>query len=167
MKASLKVRHTYVSYNLCVCRPKMSVKTGSNAHEAKSGKQLVVYTNHIMCVYTYVYTCSHTQVNTKIYLLSLDLHNPKLGMKSHMRETMQLHPKNQPNLCLLRYTWKQAMTDAKNEKCRDQDCEKHLAASANVTVLWKWSADLQALHGHSVQNMLPSIKKDENSIKIR
>lgn len=59
----------------------MSVKTGSNAHEAKSGKQLVIYTNHITCVYTDMYMCLHTHVNTKIYLSSLDARNPKLGMK--------------------------------------------------------------------------------------
>lgn len=59
----------------------MSVKTGSNAHEAKSDKQLVIHKNHIMCVYTDMYTCLHTHVNTKIYLSSLDARNPKLGMK--------------------------------------------------------------------------------------
>lgn len=73
-------------------------------------------------------------------------------------------PENQPNVGLLMYTWKQAMTDAKNVETTD--CEKHHAAGANVTVLWKQSADLQALHGHSVQNMLPNITKNESSIKI-
>jgi len=62
---------------------------------------------------------------------------------------------NQPNVCLLRYTWKEAMTDPKNVETKD--CEKHLTATANVNILWKWSTDLQALNGRSAQNMLPSI----------
>lgn len=72
IKASLKVRHIYVSYNLCICRPKMSVKTGPKAHEIKSEKKLIVYTNDVRCVYTCMYTRTHTRVKTKIYSLSLD-----------------------------------------------------------------------------------------------
>lgn len=40
------------------------------------------------------------------------------------------------------------MTNAKNVDTKDG--EKHLAAGANVTGLWKWLADLQALKGRSV-----------------
>lgn len=40
---------------------------------------------------------------------------------------------SQPNVCLLRYTWEQAVTDPKYVETKD--CEKHLAASANMTVL--------------------------------
>lgn len=42
-------------------------------------------------------------------------------------------PENQPIVCLLRHTWKQAMTGVKGVDIKD--CDKHLAARVNVTVL--------------------------------
>lgn len=132
--ASLKVRHMYVSYNLCVCRPKMSVKTRSKAREDESEKQLVVYTNDVVCVYTHMHMCTHSHVNTKICLLSLD-------MFSQIRYEMMYEGKhaapqeNQPNVRSLRYTWKQEITNPKNVDTKV--CEKHLGDSANVSVFCK------------------------------
>lgn len=58
---ALKVRHIYVFQNLCVCRPKMPVKTGSNAHEAKSGKLLIhIHKPYNMYVHIHVYVFTYS-----------------------------------------------------------------------------------------------------------